>query len=62
MNEGEPAKLDRLADALRAPWTFIATLSPARDCDEIWKDSSRALSAALARGSSYPEISCTSHT
>lgn len=31
-----------MADALGSPWTFVATLSPSRDCDATWKQASEA--------------------
>jgi hypothetical protein len=37
LNDVELEKLDRLADALGSPWTFVSTLSPSRDCDATWK-------------------------
>jgi hypothetical protein len=38
LTEAELAKLDRIASALDAPWTFVATLSPSRECNPIWKE------------------------
>lgn len=43
INEAELGKLERLADALRSPWTFTATIAPARDCAPIWKSTAEAL-------------------
>lgn len=53
LNEVELGKLDGLADALGSPWTFVATLSPSRDCDAIWKQ------AAEADGGTRPRLVLT---
>jgi len=39
LREENLAQLDALADALNAPWTFVATPSWASDCSSIWKES-----------------------
>ena len=41
LNEPEVEKLDRLADALGADWTFVATHDPAAECGEVWPGSAK---------------------
>jgi len=36
LNENELDKLQRLADRLRSPWTFVATTSPISEANGIW--------------------------
>lgn len=38
-------KLERLAERLKVPWTFLATLDRASSCPEIWTESLRELPA-----------------
>jgi hypothetical protein len=49
INESELAKLDRLADALGSPWTFVATMAPSRDCAPIWAQLASDVSARRPR-------------
>jgi hypothetical protein len=53
LNKAELAKLDGLADALGSPWTFVATLSPSRDCGAMWKQ------AATSDGGARPRLVLT---
>jgi hypothetical protein len=43
LNTDEVDKLERLAQRLGSPWTFLATTDAAADCPQIWPDSQRAL-------------------
>ncbi|MGN6558314.1 MAG: hypothetical protein ACTHLH_09935 [Solirubrobacterales bacterium] len=43
LNPVEMEKLERLAERLGCPWTFLATLDRAMDCPPIWREAARAL-------------------
>lgn len=43
LNQDEVDKVDRLAERLDSPWSFLATLDRSADCPPIWKDSTRTL-------------------
>jgi hypothetical protein len=43
LNPTELEKLERLADRLGSPWTFLATLDRATDCPPIWREATRSL-------------------
>jgi hypothetical protein len=43
LNPAELEKLERLADRLGSPWTFLATLDRATDCPPIWREATRSL-------------------
>jgi len=43
LDPNEVAKLDKLRERLKSPWSFLATTDAAQDCPPLWPDSQRGL-------------------